>query len=371
VLDEVEERRLAPLDVVEDDHERAFVRMGLEQLARGPERLLAGSGVVLEPDGRRDPVGDQPRVLVSLQLRRDAGDDLLAVQLSHRLEERPERDPVAVRETAPAGDGGRVGDLLEELLDQARFPDPGGAEHGEEVACALPDRPLVRLLEQMPLPIPAHHRRVEPSRPLRHALLDREDSKGRDGRALALQCERLDRLRVDRIADEPVRRFADEDLTGSGGLLEALGDVDGVARNEGFTATRDDLASVEPDPELERHTRIPLELLVQRQQGSAELVRSTHGAERVVLVQGRDPEDGHDGVADELLHRAAVPLDGRTGRLEVARHDAAQGLGIELLAECRRADDVREQHGHRLADLVALRHEPSLRLESRDITRDI
>jgi hypothetical protein len=48
-----------------------------------------------------------------------------------------------------------------------------------------------------------------------------------------------------------------------------------------------------------------------------------------------------------------------------------RSLWVELLAERGRADDVCEQHGHRLADLVALRHEPSLRLESRDITRDI
>jgi hypothetical protein len=88
-------------------------------------------------------------------------------------------------------------------------------------------------------------------------------------------------------------------------------------------------------------------------------------------VQGRDPEDGHHRVADELLHGAAVALDGASGGLEVARHDAAQGLRVELLAERGRADHVREQHGHRLAHFAAFGHEPSLRLESGDITSDI
>jgi hypothetical protein len=34
-----------------------------------------------------------------------------------------------------------------------------------------------------------------------------------------------------------------------------------------------------------------------------------HGAERVVLVQDRYAEDGHDRVANELLDRASVALD--------------------------------------------------------------
>jgi hypothetical protein len=39
VLDEVEESRLAPVNVVEDDHERIAVRSTLEQLANGPRDL--------------------------------------------------------------------------------------------------------------------------------------------------------------------------------------------------------------------------------------------------------------------------------------------------------------------------------------------
>jgi hypothetical protein len=235
--------------------------------------------------------------------------------------------PVAVGQAAPAGDRGRVGHLFEELLDQARFPDSGGAQHGEQVAGALSDRALVRLLEQAPLPISAHHRRVEPPCSLGDPLFDRENAKRRGGRALALQREWLNRLRLDGIADEPVRRLADEYLAGPRGFLEPLGNVDGVARDEGFAATRSDLARVEPDPELERHPGIPLELLVQRQQGGPNLVGRAHGAERVVLVHGGDAEDGHHRVADELPDGAAVALDRHAGCLEVARHDLPEPLG--------------------------------------------
>ena len=41
VVDEVDEGRLRPLEVVEDDDERARLRERLEELAHGPERLLA------------------------------------------------------------------------------------------------------------------------------------------------------------------------------------------------------------------------------------------------------------------------------------------------------------------------------------------
>jgi hypothetical protein len=40
------------------------------------------------------------------------------------------------------------------------------------------------------------------------------------------------------------------------------------------------------------------------------------GPEGVVLVELRDAEDGHHGVADVLLDGAAVTLDGAAHRLE-------------------------------------------------------
>ena len=73
-----------------------------------------------------------------------------------------------------------------------------------------------------------------------------------------------------------------------------------------------------------------------------------HGAQRVVLADGRHAEDGHHGVADELLDRAAVPLDRGARDVEVARHQRAQRLGVEPLAERGRAGDVAEEHGHDL-----------------------
>ena len=60
-------------------------------------------------------------------------------------------------------------------------------------------------------------------------------------------------------------------------------------------------------------------------------------------------EDGHDRVADELLHGAAVAFERLAQRLVVPVHDAAMHLGIEPLGERRRVHDVAEDHGDGLA----------------------
>ncbi len=63
-----------------------------------------------------------------------------------------------------------------------------------------------------------------------------------------------------------------------------------------------------------------LEVVVQALQPIAHLRGRTERTQRVVLVRDRHPEHGEHGVADELLHRAAVPLDRRAHGVEVAEH---------------------------------------------------
>ena len=83
------------------------------------------------------------------------------------------------------------------------------------------------------------------------------------------------------------------------------------------------------------------------------LVGGAHGAQRVVLVHLGRSERGDDGVADELLHRAAVAFDGVAHRLVVARHHAPERLGVEAFAERGRADDVGEHDRHGRRDPVS------------------
>jgi hypothetical protein len=57
--------------------------------------------------------------------------------------------------------------------------------------------------------------------------------------------------------------------------------------------------------------------------------RGPDGAERVVLVHLGDAEDGHDRVADELLHGAAVALDDCLHLVEVAAEERPQRLRVD------------------------------------------
>ena len=85
-----------------------------------------------------------------------------------------------------------------------------------------------------------------------------------------------------------------------------------------------------------------LELDVQHLEPLLHLERAADGAQGVVLVGGRHPEDGHDRVADELLDGAAVTLEGGAHLLEVAGDHLAERLGVEPLAERSRALEVGE-----------------------------
>ena len=84
------------------------------------------------------------------------------------------------------------------------------------------------------------------------------------------------------------------------------------------------------------------------------------GAERVVLVDGRHPEHGHHGVADELLDAAAVALDDALHALEVGRQQCAQPLRIDRFPEGRGTGQVAEQDRHDLALLALCGHRRSL-----------
>ena len=140
---------------------------------------------------------------------------------------------------------------------------------------------------------------------------------------------------------------ADQDLARRRRLLEPGGDVDGIARDERLALAGHDLARVHARAERERDGQ----LLAERRQPLADLRHRPHRPQRVVLVRDRDAEHRHRRVADELLHRAAVPLHDQPDLLEVAAHRAPHRLGIEPLAERRRPGHVAEDDRHRLAHL--------------------
>ena len=162
---------------------------------------------------------------------------------------------------------------------------------------------------------------------------------GGNGAGLSLQLERRDGLDLDGVTDEVERRLAEQHLARLRRLLEPRGDVHRVARRQPLLGAGHDGARVQPDARLDAELGKRV----------AHLRRRPYRAERVVLVSRRHAEDRHHRVADELLDRSLVALDDRLHALEVAREQSAKRLGIQLLTQRRRARDVAEQDGDRLA----------------------
>ncbi len=160
---------------------------------------------------------------------------------------------------------------------------------------------------------PAPDERCIESASIGGRALDRGEDVPRDDRLrLSLRVERIVRLEDGGVLDELARRVSDEDLAGARSFLETLRDVDGVPRDEELTAGAVpgyDLARVHADADADPHADLALEVLVEAGERDAQLRRGADRAERVVLVQLGQAEDGHDRVADELLQRPTVALE--------------------------------------------------------------
>ena len=203
--------------------------------------------------------------------------------LANRLGERPERDAPAVGEAAAAEDVRLALDRAGELGHEARLADARVGEQRHEPARAIRPRPPELALEERQLALTSDQGEGElaglPLGP------DRHEPVGRHALGLALELEGLDRLDLDRIADEAVRQLPDQDLHLARGLLEPRRDVDRVAGHEVLAGRPGDhLAGVHAGPGGEARAPFALELLVQGDERALHLVGRPHGAERVVLV---------------------------------------------------------------------------------------
>jgi hypothetical protein len=295
--------------VVERHDDGSLERHLLEQAPRRREGLVAG---------------ERERSVVTTRSTEDVADG-------------GERHVLAVRRAA-TDENDRLGRVVEELLDEPRLPDPGIAEHGHETQARSCDDVGVRGAEPLELAGSAGERGVLAARDRCRFGTHGVESERTRRSGLAVQLQRLELGCRNRVRDERLRRLAQQDLTRLGGLLEARGDVDRVARGKALGGPGDDLAGADAEAGAN----------AERRQRVAHLERCTTGPKRVVLVQHGHPEHRHHCIADELLDRPSVRLDDRLHAVEVPREQRAQGLGIRRLAHCRRARHIAEQDGHDL-----------------------
>src|SRR5205085_6268581 len=92
----------------------------------------------------------------------------------------------------------------------------------------------------------------------------------------------------------------------------------------------------------------------------ADRERCSNGPFGIVLVHDRRTEDGHHGVADELLHGSAMPLELGAKLLVKRPQNRLDILWVERFCSRRETDEVGEEDSYDLPLAAALGHEPSL-----------
>ena len=162
MLDELEQRLLRPVEVLEDDDERGPSRKLLEESSNGPERLLRRADRVRAADGCFDARGDELGLVVWEEIG-DRGPWLVTESLPDDLGDRPERDSFAVWEAATRNRPSIAVEPGDDLLGEARLADAGGAEDGEEIRPTLRCRSLERVPHLRELELSADELDVEPS----------------------------------------------------------------------------------------------------------------------------------------------------------------------------------------------------------------
>ena len=357
VLDEVEQRGVRPLEVLEDQDDRIAVGEPFEEQPPGAEQLVAiARTTVLEPDQGCEP-GLDPSSLVRLpdllvEHRPELGHRRLAGLLlgdpalpADHLRERPVGQAVSVGRAAatePVHVACETVEVAAELRGQPRLPGTGATGDRHEEGAALVRRGVVRLLDDPKLAVASDERWLEtgealaPDDPKRTPELHRlrlplqlvtprvrvSDHRCR-GRTRGVADEhrawigdRLDpRRRVHHVSgDHPLVGRAD----GDGGLAgQHAGSGTKVGRSDLRPERLDRRDQVEPCP---------------------------HGALGIILGRDRRAPDGHHRVADELLDHAPVPLDQLCAGLEVAGQELAHLFGVSRLRERGEPHQIGEQH---------------------------
>ena len=145
-------------------------------------------------------------------------------------------------------------------------------------------------------------------------------------------------LALDRGLGRPARRVVHQHPAGRGSGLDPRGGVDHVARDHPLalcTHGHRDLARRDSGAHRESGFHLG--------HGGNQLERRAHRPFGVILLRHGCAPDCDDGVADELLDRAAVPFDHLGGDLEVARQQLAHVLGVAALGEGCEPHQIGEQ----------------------------
>ncbi len=227
MLQEVEQGRLGPMDVLDDERDRLLACATLERLPDRPEDVLR------------------------CDFRKRGGELVLGVGLAEDLDEWPVGDALAIGEAATGQDARLVGQHRDELEGKPRLADPRRPEDGDEPAASLGNGAVEGGAHLRELVAASNERCVESPAEGGRTLDHSQQAVRDDGLRLPLERQRLDRLDVDRPAGKASRLLTDQDLARLRSLLETGGDVDGVARRQPLVSADDDLSRIDAGAELQ------------------------------------------------------------------------------------------------------------------------
>ena len=294
LVDEVEQAVVGPVEILEYEYERAPFGEGFEEPAPGRERLTAavapGAGLGLEADQRTEVGLDPRRVRRLTENVPDRGLELLGglglvIALEdpglrlHHLAQRPEGDPVAVREAtplAPGDDLGVVVDDAREFVDEPALAHSGDTDQRHELRDSFVPRSVERVAQDRELTLSSDELGTRlmgdvhtETGPCCHCL------PHGDRLGLALRFDRRCVSILDGLAGRTIGRLIREDPVDGSGALQACGRVHDVAgghslaferprveRDEGLTGRNARLAARGSPPRRNPGSRVRHERLV-------------------------------------------------------------------------------------------------------------
>jgi hypothetical protein len=375
MVQEIQQQLVGPVQVLHDQHGRTPLGQRLAEPPPGREGLVLAVAGVLGRAGQADQRVQVPAHPGRLALVGDQVTDgplQLGLRLVGRvgvqdpglglddLAQRPQGHPLAVGQAAALPPGGQLGLGIHQLLelpDQAALADPGHPDQGDELHRLLVAGPGQRRPQQLDLALAADQHgpaRLVDLHP--EARSGGERHPGRDRLGLALGRDGRGRLVADGAVGGPPGRLVDQDPVHRGRRLEPRRRVDDIPRGHPLaldrTGVQEDqgLAGGHADPDLQSQCGVSLVQLGDR------LPDGEGGPDRplgVVLVGHRRAEQGHHGVADELLHRSPEAFQVGPEALVVGGEHTSDVLDVQALGPAGEADQVAEQHADPLALLPA------------------
>ena len=335
MLDEVEQRRVGPLHVLEGQHRRIDVGQPLEEHPPGREQVFAlEPGAALHPQQMRDPRLDERALVGVLEVRvqhvgelceRRVGRIVLAdpAPHPHHVGQRPVGHALAVGRTpapVPVDHLGEAVEVLVELPHQPRLADPGDAGDRHEMGAALVGAGVEQVLDLAQLALAADERRLQALRLERPARA--RDDPHRPPQPvqadLALELVLAGILEDHRRLGRAPGRVAHEHPPRLGQGLHPRGAVHDIARHHALADGADGDGRLTGQHAGADAQVGDADLVAERAHGGDQVERGPHRPLGVVLGGVVRSPDGHDGVADELLHHPAVELDQAAADVEVA-----------------------------------------------------